>query len=306
LTSWIVTIGRQFPHHWDRAVEHGLWDTRRGFDLHAGDRVYFWLSGEGLVGQATATSDLFGHTVADGPWDDAQSGNYRHRFRMQVDADHPPLRPTGQWRDIAKAIGTQAGLNTAPIAVHGAGETWLERLFEAPMPPVPTGFWDSYDDPEALVPTSGDIVRDLTTPQELVEIDPHRDDRERVKMEIALRQGQGRFRRSLLAAYEGCAVTGCTATWVLEAAHISPYRGPHTNEVQNGLLLRADVHTLFDLHLLTVVPQDLTIRVAPEARGSDYAALDGHRLRVPQQQALAPNASLLEQHNHECRWLRFD
>lgn len=54
-------------------------------------------------------------------------------------------------------------------------------------------------------------------------------------------------------AYERrCAVTGCTVEAVLEAAHISPYRGDHTNDVTNGLLLRADIHTMFDCGLIKV------------------------------------------------------
>jgi len=54
-------------------------------------------------------------------------------------------------------------------------------------------------------------------------------------------------------AYERrCAITGCTIDHVLEAAHISPYLGEHTNHVTNGLLLRADIHTLFDRGLIKV------------------------------------------------------
>ena len=50
--------------------------------------------------------------------------------------------------------------------------------------------------------------------------------------------------------YEGkCAVTGCDVPDVLQAAHIFPYMGPETNHPSNGLL-RADIHTLFDLGLI--------------------------------------------------------
>ncbi len=51
-----------------------------------------------------------------------------------------------------------------------------------------------------------------------------------------------------------CVVTGCTVIAVLEAAHIRPYRRPEDNDVKNGLLLRADIHTLFDLNLLGIEP----------------------------------------------------
>ncbi|EAN8121017.1 HNH endonuclease, partial [Salmonella enterica] len=56
---------------------------------------------------------------------------------------------------------------------------------------------------------------------------------------------------------------------VLEAAHIHPYLGEKTNVVSNGLLLRADVHTLFDLGLLWVNPADLRIGIAEALRHSE-------------------------------------
>ena len=48
---------------------------------------------------------------------------------------------------------------------------------------------------------------------------------------------------------------------MLEAAHISPYAEGGKHTLSNGLLLRSDLHTLFDLGYLTVEPSDMTIRV---------------------------------------------
>lgn len=80
--------------------------------------------------------------------------------------------------------------------------------------------------------------------------------RVRVPGSLFIRRGQPRFRRLLLDAYLGrCAITGTAIPALLEAAHISRYRGDHTDRVDNGLLLRADIHTLFDLHLLTVLSE---------------------------------------------------
>lgn len=82
--------------------------------------------------------------------------------------------------------------------------------------------------------------------------------------EVAERRGQEPFRKALLNAYDGrCAVTGCDAVDApLEAAHISPYRGPQSNHVTNGLLLRAHIHTLFDVDLVCVRPEDLRVVLA--------------------------------------------
>ncbi len=108
----------------------------------------------------------------------------------------------------------------------------------------------------------------------------HEDARKKVIAEIVRRQGQAGFRKALLDSYSSvCAITGCTVPWVLEAAHISPYRGPETNKPDNGLLLRADIHTLFDLGLVSVNPDTLVVRVAMQVVEIEYRALDGKSLR---------------------------
>lgn len=80
------------------------------------------------------------------------------------------------------------------------------------------------------------------------------------------RLGQGAFRVLVTEAYgKRCAVTGEKTLPVLEAAHIKPYAcdGPH--RVQNGLLLRSDLHKLFDLGYVTVTP-DLHVEVSSKLR----------------------------------------
>ncbi|MBX8827447.1 HNH endonuclease [Ochrobactrum sp. SFR4] len=86
---------------------------------------------------------------------------------------------------------------------------------------------------------------------------------------IALREGQHDFRNALLKAYEGkCAITGCGVVEILEAAHIHPYRGKHTHRTDNGLLLRADMHTLFDKGLVYIDAQGL-IQIDERLLGSE-------------------------------------
>lgn len=112
---------------------------------------------------------------------------------------------------------------------------------------------------------------------------------------IVARRGQRTFRQALIEAYEGaCAVTGCTAIEVLEAAHIVPYRGNHTNRVENGLLLRADIHTLFDLGHLWVDRN--RIQVAAHLCGTDYGKLTGTPLRVPLKASHRPSLDALAHH----------
>jgi len=122
------------------------------------------------------------------------------------------------------------------------------------------------------------------------------DARRRIQCTIVQRRGQPKFRKQLLKAYQNrCAVTGCAVTSLLEAAHIRPYQGDHTNVVPNGLLLRADIHTLFDLYLLWIDPDTLTIRLSSELEGSEYAALEGKALRLPLKLEDRPNAEALKE-----------
>jgi len=84
------------------------------------------------------------------------------------------------------------------------------------------------------------------------------DRRQIVERQIRERRGQQHFRDALRKRYgDRCLVTGCEVLAVLEAAHIKPYRGEDDNHPGNGLLLRADIHTLFDLDLLGVEPVQL-------------------------------------------------
>lgn len=124
-----------------------------------------------------------------------------------------------------------------------------------------------------------------------------RDLRERAISEVARRRGQAAFRAALLDAYGGsCCVTGCTLKDALEAAHISPYKGDHSNHVQNGLLLRADIHTLFDLGLLTV-SQDYRVKLARNAfEDESYSALEGGHLKLPSDPNMHPSLEALLGH----------
>lgn len=92
---------------------------------------------------------------------------------------------------------------------------------------------------------------------------------------------------------------------MLEAAHIWPHKGEQTNEVWNGLLLRADLHTLFDLFHLTVEADSLRVRVSPVLKGTEYEALDGTVLTVPSTLDEQPAREALAKHDEDCAdWRR--
>ena len=119
------------------------------------------------------------------------------------------------------------------------------------------------------------------------------DGRKRTFAAILRRQGQADFRAALLQAYDSkCAVTGCSDVWVLEAAHITPYLGPQTNDVTNGILLRADIHTLFDLGLLGNDPGTGTVQISSKLQDAAYVGLSGSQINPGKQPP--SNAALAE------------
>ncbi len=123
------------------------------------------------------------------------------------------------------------------------------------------------------------------------------DGRKKVLSTIVQRQGQPEFRRGLLEAYNGqCAISGYDVAYALEAAHILPYRGPHTNHISNGLLLRADLHTLFDVGLIAVDTKNMTVIISPELVGTAYEKYSGGKIYIPQDETMQPNKIALDQH----------
>lgn len=129
--------------------------------------------------------------------------------------------------------------------------------------------------------------------------DPHdiEDGRKRVMSTIVRRQGQPAFRQMLMDAYDcRCAVTKYDAAESLEAVHIVPYRGPQTNSPANGLLLRADLHTLFDYGLIAVDVSDMRLLVAGRLADTKYGALGGTPVHVPSESSLAPSEENLDFH----------
>lgn len=127
------------------------------------------------------------------------------------------------------------------------------------------------------------------------------DARKRVERTITERRGQQAFRDGLMVAYGGrCAITGCDVRDVLEAAHIYPYRGADTNTLSNGLLLGADIHTLFDCELIAIDPHAMTVIVAPGLLQTEYAVLQGAPLRRPIDLLQSPNQEALAMHRRGC------
>jgi len=115
------------------------------------------------------------------------------------------------------------------------------------------------------------------------------------------RLGQGAFRVLVTDTYERqCAVTSEHTLPVLEAAHIRPVTQAGEHSVSNGLLLRSDVHRLFDLGYVTITP-DLKFRVSKRLdedwrNGKIYYAYDRQPIHTPKDPLCRPDSRQLEWH----------
>jgi hypothetical protein len=224
------------------------------------------------------------------PWniDDAKRDKYRYRVEFEVVAEDASEQPT--WTAVKQATGVKAATNLGPQRVH-KGEAWLIEQVGGFSPLEASSaqrLAQQWATPGAAITEASALEEDL---------------RRRIEASIVLRQGQGAFRRELLAAYSGrCCITGTSVETLLDAAHIVPYRGTHTDLLTNGLLLRTDLHTLFDRHLLTVT-SDHVVHVSPTVADAEYAQYDGHPFIAPEPGS-APLAVFLQHHNERCAWLR--
>lgn len=119
---------------------------------------------------------------------------------------------------------------------------------------------------------------------------------ERVMREVLTRRGQPGFRSALLLAYGcRCAMSTCADVDVLEAAHIISHTDTQDYRTANGLLLRADLHTLFDLRLISIDPR--TAKVAVSRRlGDTYQPLNGCIINLPADPACHPDPLSLMHH----------
>lgn len=310
MTSWIVKIGKDFPQHWSFAVEDGFWDVRRpgAFKrLRADDDVFFWLTGggeaAGLQGWVRVmrppTEITAGMPRAH--WVDVDSGGYTHRFSFELVSDKLRRPPSPSWAELQEIAGRKFSAQAPANPIEDADvEQRIKSLFTAQERRTDMArphrkirpFW------------TGDIsetadAADTTAPYR-PELDE--DQRDTAMRAVSTRRGQAQFRAALLEAYGGvCAVTGCRVVPVLEAAHIDPFNGDMSQHVSNGLLLRSDLHTLFDLFQIAI-DTDMTIRVAPDLADSEYGAYEGQALSLPADPRQWPDPDALARHRK--KWNR--
>jgi hypothetical protein len=276
IPAWLFQY-RQSDYEIEEFVEnHGEYDwwevSGHRAELQTGDRVYFRRTQGEQPSGITAIGQLVSLVYPTGLQD--------HQYRVDVHYEQR-IVPTLTTEEMAKdeVLGAKPALSRG---IQG------------------TNFSLSVEEVSR--------IRQLTrghcfefAPHELV-FDPSigLDERTRTLATVVQRQGQPEFRNRLIEAYgERCAVTGCDAVDALEAAHIRPYLGQRTNTVTNGLLLRADIHTLFDKGLLTIDADRMVVVIHQTLASTDYRSLDGQLIRLPVNPRHHPNRDALRHHRRQ-------
>jgi predicted restriction endonuclease len=110
---------------------------------------------------------------------------------------------------------------------------------------------------------------------------PNDDPEELRRFAVKVRKGQPKFRKNLLRLYDNrCAITGTGPKDVLEAVHILGHAETGINKTENGLLLRADLHDLFDAKLLRINPDTLRVELDSTLKDTGYWKHQGVELRA--------------------------
>jgi putative restriction endonuclease len=122
---------------------------------------------------------------------------------------------------------------------------------------------------------------------------------------IAPRLGQGAFRLSVTDSYERrCAVTGEKTLPILDAAHIKAFSAGGEHTPSNGILLRTDIHRLFDLGYVTIDSAgkfEVGRRLKADFdNGRHYYDLRGAPVRKPNNDDASPSADAIKWHRERC------
>jgi putative restriction endonuclease len=118
--------------------------------------------------------------------------------------------------------------------------------------------------------------------------------REEYRRSVNQRKGQGEFKGKILKAYcNACCISGETCPELLEAAHLQSYLSENSNHVQNGILLRVDLHRLFDCGLL-YIDEDYIIHISSILTNELYTKFQGHKISLPQNEENHPSLASLK------------
>lgn len=118
---------------------------------------------------------------------------------------------------------------------------------------------------------------------------------------VTERKGQGNFRAIITRAYSNkCCITNESTPELVEAAHIQSYIDENSNHVKNGLLLRVDLHKLYDNGLM-YIDESFVIHISPEVKSAYYRELNGKTISLPTNLNDYPSKDALKSKKFEFR-----
>ena len=94
-------------------------------------------------------------------------------------------------------------------------------------------------------------------------------------------------------------ITNCDVVQVLQAAHIVPYNGTKTNDIKNGILLRADIHDLYDMFFISINPKNYQISISTHLMNSYLKDLNMKQFNLPNKAQEYPDKKVLEWHYNQ-------
>jgi hypothetical protein len=182
-----------------------------------------------------------------------------------------------------------------PFTYHGIGKA-VDSSDEVPVKIV----WQ-ISEPSRQYKTTSAVTNEVNEPSLYITQAKNDDINETITREYKRRRGQKRFSENLFKVCQGkCCITGCTVKAVLHACHIIPHAESGNNDTSNGLLLRSDIHDLFDTHQIGIHPITLTIHIKKQLLNSEYKSLKDKTL-LPRSEGNNPDVEALK-----IRWRIFN
>ncbi|MGW2679331.1 HNH endonuclease signature motif containing protein [Streptomyces sp. NPDC001436] len=287
MTAWLMYLGegakRVGQGYDDHPSTHYSWNSRvpNSATVAVGDTIVLW-DGNWLLGLSVIEDIKTGTGTADvsscpkcGKADIAERKTMTPKYRCwtddckhEFDAPHVQTVPVTTYRSLHEAAwldlrGQVSGPELRALCEQPKSQNALRRL--------------RWDDFRTRVETGKNATSlNIVDKARAVIAGGH------TTRVTRARKGQAPFRASLLEHFgEVCAFTGPMPASVLDAAHLYSYADKAKHYEFGGLLLRKDVHRLFDLGQIAIDPKTLTLDVAPQTRAyPDYDKLHGQTLAV--------------------------
>jgi HNH endonuclease len=240
--------------------------------IRPGDRAYLLKVGKplGIFGR--------GHVVGNAQWEEAPPGKNPWYVPIGFDVSRGDVL----WDPAEHLLVDEKQLLRMPAA-HRFKK--MRKGGEALNPDAAREIDNIIDD--SILLGSGRATAVNETAQEIVRL--------KKLIEQATRPDQRAFSETIRRNYRcRCAVTECVTPAALEAAHIRVQRGVDDNSPANGILLRSDIHALFDRLLVTLSEDGKRIEVSPELADQSYAFLRTAVVTRPDQEP--PSAENIGEH----------